>query len=81
MPPRGKRGGVCSPPGRSGILDRLELAVERDVGRRLVVDDVKIVFELLALGFHWPPTSGVVHTFGTGFSGPPFQVSGPTSEW
>ena len=27
---------------------------------------------------HCPPTSGVVHTFGTGLVGPPFQVIGPT---
>ena len=27
---------------------------------------------------HCPPTSGVRQTFGTGLSGPPFQVIGPT---
>ena len=31
--------------------------------------------------FHWPPTSGVVQTFGTGLVGPPFHVIGPTSDW
>ena len=49
-PPRVRRGGrVFTRRERSGILDRLERAVERDVRRRLVVDDVQVVLELLAL--------------------------------
>ena len=61
----------------SGILNRRERPVERDVGRRLVEDDVQVVLELRPF-CHCPPTSGVMHTFGTGLVGPPFQVIGPT---
>src|ERR1700734_3092903 len=50
MPPRRKRDGICSPPSsRSGILNRLERAVDRNVRRRLIGYDFQIVLELLAL--------------------------------
>ena len=37
----------------------------------------KSYFHFLPLT-HCPPTRGVMQTLGTGLSGPPFQVIGPT---